>query len=88
MVVPRKFYIHTTSKELDQVTVFVEESMVIIKPSHIDSNHAWKIAWPLRLTKIKIVARGNDMDLLKICFVNPFLILKDVFCYSTAETAI
>jgi hypothetical protein len=80
VVIPRKSYVDTASEELNQMTRFVEESAFVIELSHVDSDDSREIAGPFGPAEVKIVTSGHNVNPIKVRFVNPFLILKDVIC--------
>src|SRR2546421_5127335 len=74
MIVPGQSYIPTARRELDEVTGFVEEGVIFIEASHVSSDNTRKVTGPFRGREVVVVTRGNDMDTLKISFVDPLLV--------------
>src|SRR5205814_4636702 len=88
MIIPGQSYVHAAGCKFDEMTRLVEEGVVIIEPSHVGRDNTGKVTGPFRRGEIVVITRGNDMNTLEIGFVDPLLVLEDVFGQAAAETAI
>ena len=57
----------------------VKEAVIIFGASHINGHDTRKISRPLRGGEVVVVTRGHDVDSFEVSFVNPLLVLKDMF---------
>jgi hypothetical protein len=62
--------------------------MVVSRSGHVDGDDAGKVAGPLWLGEVVIVAGRDDVDAVQISFINPLFVLEYVLRQTTTETAI
>src|SRR5437660_11001254 len=62
--------------------------MVVSHSGHVDGDDAGKVAGPLWLGEVVIVAGRDDVDAVQISFINPLFVLEYVLRQTTTETAI
>ena len=79
MMIPRQGDIYTASGEFDKMAWLVEKTVVVVRAGHVDGHHTRKVSRPFRSGEVVVITGGHDMDSFEVSFVNPLLILKDVF---------
>ena len=87
-MIPGQGDIYTSRSEFDEMAWLIEERVVFIEASHVGGHNTGKVTGPFRRSEVVVITRRNDVDTLEVGFVDPLLILEDVFRQSTAETAI